>query len=166
MTVAAPAPIRPHGCRTGARPMAYHGDMLSTCACHFGGFFGFFGRPLLRRCRIAIATRTTPMAIFTATPASEGAVLGLGGLLPVASTVTTTTTTRDASHPNTKAAPFLTPRLEGSTTRNAINGSGSSATAAPIRTRLSTTAALPPHPDAAAAVIRVLMAVFPVSRRN
>src|ERR1700691_5537055 len=88
----------------------------------------------------------TPMAIFTASPASEGAVFGLGGLLPVASTVTDTTITRDASHPNTKAAPFLTPRLEGSTARNAINGSGSSATATPITTRLSTTAALPLSP--------------------
>src|SRR6202042_3391015 len=167
MTVAAPAPIRPHGCRTGARPRAYHGDILSTCACHFGGFFGFFGCPLLRRCRIAIAIRTTPMAIFTATPASEGAVSGLGGLLPVASTVTETTITRDASHPNTKAAPFLTPRLEGSTTRNAINGSGSSATATPIRRRLSTTAGLPSHPSAAAAAyIRVLTAVPPVPRWN
>src|SRR5580700_6083327 len=146
MTVAAPAPIRPHGCRTGARPMAYHGDMLSTCVCHLGGFFGFFGRLLLRRCRIAIATRMTPMAVFTTTPASEGAVFGLGGLLPVASTVTATTITRDASHPNTKAAPFLRPRLEGSTTRNAVNGSGSSAIATPISTRLSTTAALPSHP--------------------
>ena len=47
--------------------------MLSTLACHFGGFFGFFGRPILRRCRIAIATRTTPMAIFTAYDAREGA---------------------------------------------------------------------------------------------
>ena len=46
-------------------------------------------------------------------------MFGLGGLLPVASTVTVTTMARDTSHPNTNAAPFLTPRLEGSTTRNA-----------------------------------------------
>jgi hypothetical protein len=24
--------------------MANHGDMASTCACHFGGFFGFLSR--------------------------------------------------------------------------------------------------------------------------
>ena len=64
-------------------------------------------------CRIAIATRTTPIAIFTASAASEGAVFGLGGLLPVASTVTVTTMARDTSHPNTKAAPFRTPALGG-----------------------------------------------------
>ena len=68
-----------------------------------------------------------------------GAVLGLGGLLPVATTVMVTTMARDTSHPNTKAAPFQTPRLEGSTTMNAVSGSGSSATAKPIRIRLRTT---------------------------
>ena len=54
-------------------------------------------------------------------------MFGWGGLLPVASTVAVTTRARDTSHPNTNAAPFLTPRLEGSTTRNADSGSGSSA---------------------------------------
>src|SRR5512135_3820756 len=103
-TVAAPAPISAQGCSVGARTMANHGDMLSTCACHFGGFFGFFGRPIRRRSRSAITTRTTPSAILTASDASEGAVFGLGGLLPVASTVTVTTMPRDTSHPNTKAA--------------------------------------------------------------
>ena len=123
--------------------MANHGDMLSTCACHFGGFFGFFGRPILRRCRSAIATRMTPRAIFTARSASDGAVFGSGGLLPVASTVTVTTIARDASHPNTNAAPFRTPRLEGSTTRNVVSGSGSNAIARPMRTRSNTTAVFP-----------------------
>jgi hypothetical protein len=132
-TVAAPALIRTHGWSAGARPMANHGDMLSTCACHFGTFFGFFGVPILRRCRTAIATRLTPMAIFTARSASEGAVFSLGGSSPVASTVTVTTMARDASQPNTNAAPFLTPRFEGSTIRNAVNGSGSSAIARPSR---------------------------------
>ena len=103
--------------------------MVSTLACHFGGFFGFLGWPILRRRRIAITTRTTPIAIFTARDAREGAVFGLGGLLPVASTVTVTTIARDTSHPNTNAAPFRTPRLEGSTTMNAVSGSGSSAIA-------------------------------------
>jgi hypothetical protein len=78
--------------------------------------------------------------IFTASAASEGAVLGLGGLLPVASTVIVTTTARETSQPNTYAAPLRTPRLEGSTTRNAVSGSGSSATARPITTRLRITA--------------------------
>ena len=70
-------------------------------------------------------------------------MFGLGGLLPVASTVTATTIASDASHPNTKAAPFLTPRSAGSTMRNAVSGSGASAIAAPIRTR-SRTVAVPP----------------------
>ena len=84
------------------------------------------------------------MAIFTASWASEGAVLGLGGLLPVASTVTVTTIARHASHPNTKAAPFTTPRCEGSTMMNALSGSGSNAIARPIRTRSSTNMSVPP----------------------
>ena len=78
--------------------------------------------------RTAITTRTAPSAIFTASAASEGTVLGLGGLLPVATTVTVTTMARDTSHPNTKAAPFRLPCSEGSTTRNAVSGSGSSVT--------------------------------------
>src|SRR6516164_3344063 len=139
-TVAAPAPISAQGCSVGASAMANHGDMVSTCCCHFGGFFGGLGRPLARMCRIAMMTRTTPIATFAASAARDGAVLGLGGLLPVASTVTVTTTARDSSQPNTKAAPFRTPRLDGSTTMNAVSGSGSSVIAKPIRTRLSTMA--------------------------
>src|SRR5215471_3149440 len=143
-TVAAPAPISTQGCSVGARTMANHGDMLSTCSCHLGGFFGGFGRPLARMCRTAMTTRTVPSAIFTASAASDGAVLGLGGLLPVASTVIVTTMASDTSHPNTNAAPLRTPPLEGSTTKNAVSGSGSSATAIPIRTRVSTSTAAPP----------------------
>src|SRR5271155_5617355 len=101
MTVAAPAAIKPQGCSVGARAMANHGDMVSTCSCHFGGFFGFFGCPRWRVRRTAITPRTAPTAILTASPASDGTVLGLGGLLPVASTVTVTTTARETSHPNT-----------------------------------------------------------------
>jgi hypothetical protein len=40
--------------------------MLSTCCCHFGGFFGRLGRPLARMWRIAITRRTAPIAIFAA----------------------------------------------------------------------------------------------------
>ena len=36
--VAAPAPIRPRGWVGGASAMVYHGDMLSTPACYFGGY--------------------------------------------------------------------------------------------------------------------------------
>src|ERR1700742_2574518 len=72
-TVAAPAPLGTQGRRAGARPRANHGDLLSTCSCHFGGFFGGFGRPLARICRTAIQTRTAPSTIFTARRASEGA---------------------------------------------------------------------------------------------
>jgi hypothetical protein len=46
-------------------------------------------------CRTAIATRPTPLAIFTDSAAREGAVFGWGGLLPMARTVTVTTMTRD-----------------------------------------------------------------------
>ena len=70
-------------------------------------------------------TRTTPSAIFTASAASEGAIAGLGGLLPVAVTVIVTTIASDTSHPNTYAAPFNVPRLDGRTTMNAVSGSGS-----------------------------------------
>ena len=100
-TVAAPAPISTQGCRAGARARANHGDMLSTCACHLGGFFGGLGRPLARMCLSAILTRTTPSTILTASAASDGAVAGLGGLPPVARTVIVTTTARDNSHPST-----------------------------------------------------------------
>ena len=70
-------------------------------------------------------------------------MFGLGGLLPVASTVTATTIASDTSHPNTNAAPLITPRWEGSTTMNAVSGSGSNAIAKPIRTRSSTMSAPP-----------------------
>src|SRR6516225_2281851 len=135
-TVAAPAPISTQGCSVGASTMANHGDMLSTCSCHLGGFFGGLGRLLARMCRTAITTRTVPSAILTASAARDGTVLGLGGLFPVASTVMVTTMARDTSHPNTNAAPLRTPPLEGSTTKNAVSGSGSSVTARPIRIRL------------------------------
>src|SRR6516225_7793572 len=102
--------------------MANHGDMLSTCSCHFGGFFGGLGRPLARMCRTPMTTRTAPSAALTASAASVGAVLGLGGLLPVASTVTVTTMASDTSQPNTNAAPLTVPRLEGRITRNAVSG--------------------------------------------
>ena len=78
-----------------------------------------------------------------ASEASEGTVAGLGGLLPVASTVIVTTMARDTSHPNTKAAPLTAPRREGSTMRKAVSGSGSSATATPISIRLSTSTVPP-----------------------
>jgi hypothetical protein len=94
-------------------------------------------------CRIAITTRSTPSAVLAASDASEGAVLGLGRLLPVARTVIVTTTARDTSHPKVKAAPLRTPRLDGSTTRNAVSGNGSSVTARPIRARSRTNMAVP-----------------------
>src|SRR5664280_1809807 len=109
--VATPAATSPQGWVSGARPMAYHGDMLSMPVCHLGVFFGFFGLPIFRHWRTAMSTSTTPMAIFTARAASDGAVLGLGGLLPVMSTVPATTMASDRSHPKMNAAPFRTPPL-------------------------------------------------------
>ena len=82
------------------------------------------------------------MAAFTASDASEGAVCGLGGLLPVATTVTDTTMARETSQPKMKAAPFLTPRLEGRMTKKAVSGSGSSVIAKPMTIRVKTTADL------------------------
>src|SRR5690348_10281455 len=80
------------------------------------------------------------MAIFSANDASVGAVCGRGGLLPVAITVTDTTIARETSQPNMNAAPFLTPRLDGSTMKNADNGSGSRVMASPMSIRSKTTA--------------------------
>jgi hypothetical protein len=53
-------------------------------ACHFGGFLGFFGRPILLRCRRAMSSSPAPVAILTASTAADGAVLGTGGWFPVA----------------------------------------------------------------------------------
>ena len=64
----------------------------------------------------------------------EGAVFCLGGLLPVARIVTATTTASETNQPNTNAAPFLTPPLDGSKIMNALSGSGSNVIAKPIRT--------------------------------
>src|ERR1700756_4566152 len=89
-TVAAPRPISTQGCSVGASAMANHGDMLSTCACHLGGFLGGLGWPRARMCPTAILTRTTPSTILIASAASDGAVAGLGGSLPVAVTVIVT----------------------------------------------------------------------------
>ena len=52
------------------------------------------------------------MAIFTARAASDGAVLGLGGLFPVTSTVPATTMASEASQPKMNAAPLRTPPLD------------------------------------------------------
>src|SRR5215469_10983049 len=165
-TVAAPAPISTHGCNVGASTMANHGDMVSTCSCHFGGFFGGLGRPLARMCRTPMTTRTAPSAILTASAASVGAVFGLGGLLPVASTVTVTTMASDTSHPNTNAAPLRTPPLEGSTTKNAVSGSGSSATAVPIRIRLNTSTAAPPLSAPAESALMLVALWYGMARQD
>ena len=96
---------------------------------------------------LAVALDPLPLTAFLVVlPSRRGVrkgaayVFGLGGLLPVAVTVIATTMARDTSHPNVHAAPFLVPRREGSTTMNAVSGSGSSVTARPIRIRLRITA--------------------------
>src|SRR3974390_3800355 len=96
----------PHGCVRGDKAIAYQGDMLSTPACHLGGFLGFFGWPICRYRRIAMTSRTTPSAILTASDARVGAVFCFGGLFPVARTVTATTTASERNHPATKNAPL------------------------------------------------------------
>lgn len=115
---------------------AYKGDMLSIPACHLGVFFGFLGRPNRRYRRHATNNSTVPNAILAAKAPSDGAVLGFGGELPVASRVITTTTTSDATHPTMKAAPFRSPPSDARMRMNAVRGIGSSVTPNPMMTRL------------------------------
>ena len=120
--------------------MAYKGDMLSRPVCHFGGFFGGLGLPILRRCRTAMSTSATPMAIFTARAASEGAVFGFGGLFPVTRTVRATTMARESSHPKMNAAPLRVPPLDSRMRINAVRGIGSSVMTKPMISRSKITA--------------------------
>ena len=87
MTVT-PAATSAQGWVSGPSPMAYQDVMLSMLVCHLGVFFGGFGLPIFLYCRIAISVSPAPRASLAARAASEGAVLGFGGLLPVTSTVT------------------------------------------------------------------------------
>src|SRR5664280_2286230 len=137
------------GCLADARhlPLGRHqaGDrhlkLPRSAGQPLGVFFGFFGLPIFRHWRTAMSTSTTPMAIFTARAASDGAVLGLGGLLPVMSTVPATTMASDRSHPKMNAAPFRTPPLDASTRMKAVSGIGSSVMTRPIsnRSRITST---------------------------
>ena len=83
------------------------------------------------------------MASLAASAASEGAVLGLGGLLPVTSTVNAITITSETSQPKMNAAPFLTPPSEARMRMNAVSGIGWSVIARPMRTRLRTIMCVP-----------------------
>src|SRR3984957_10657691 len=123
--------------------MAYKGDMLSRPVCHFGGFFGGLGLPILRRCRTAMRTNATPMAIFTASAASEGAVLGFGGLFPVTRTVRATTMARESNHPKMKAAPFRVPPLDSRMRMKAVRGIGWGGMTGPMGRRPKITAGGP-----------------------
>ena len=78
------------------------------------------------------------MASLAASAASEGAVLGFGGLLPVTSTVNAITMASDTSQPKMNAAPFRTPPFDARIRMNAVSGIGSSVIAKPMRTRLRT----------------------------
>jgi hypothetical protein len=120
--------------------MTNHGDMLSMPVCHLGGFFGFLGWPILARRRRAMNTSTTPMRILMAIPASDGAVLDFGGLLPVARMVRATTAARESSQPKMKAAPLRTPPLDIRTSMKAVRGIGSRVMTRPMRIRSSVTA--------------------------
>src|SRR5664280_2818461 len=133
--VAMPAATSPHGWVNGPRARANHSDMLSTPVCHLGGSLGGFGLPSRRYWRTAMTSSTTPIRILTASAANEGAVLGLGGLLPVTRMVSAITMARDSSQPKMKAAPLRTPFFEARTTMNAVNGIGSSEITRPMRMR-------------------------------
>jgi hypothetical protein len=82
-----------------------------------------------------MTSNATPMAIFTASAASDGAVLGLGGLLPVTRIVPATTMASERSHPKMKAAPLRTPPLDARTRRNAVSGIGSRVMTKPMSNR-------------------------------
>src|SRR5580704_17050503 len=84
------------------------------------------------------------MASLAASAASEGLVLGFGGLLPVRSTVAATTTASETSQPKMNPAPFRTPPWDARIRMNAVSGIGSSVIAKPIRTRLRTSMRPPP----------------------
>ena len=75
------------------------------------------------------------MAIFTASAASDGAVAGSGGLLPVIRIVIAITIASESSQPKMKAAPFRTPRFARRMSMKAVSGSGSSVMTRPMRTR-------------------------------
>jgi hypothetical protein len=83
------------------------------------------------------------MASLAARAASEGAVLGLGGLLAVTSTVKAITMASDTSQPKMNAAPFRTPPLDARIRMNAVSGSGSSVITRPMRTRVRTIMSVP-----------------------
>ena len=83
------------------------------------------------------------MASLAASAASEGAVLGFGGLLPVTSTVNAITIASDTSQPKMNAAPFRTPPSDARIRMNAVSGIGSSVIAKPMRTRLRTSMCVP-----------------------
>lgn len=82
-----------------------------------------------------MSSSPAPIAVFTASTADDGAVLGSGGLLPVTRTVSAITAAGDRNQPKMNAAHFLTPRSEARTRRNAVSGSRSSVIARPMRTR-------------------------------
>src|ERR1700674_4047071 len=154
--VATPAATRPQGWTRGARPMATHGDMLSMPVYHLGVFLGFLGWPILARRRRAMTTSATPMRILTAMAAREGAVLGLGGLLPVNRTVRAMTAASESSQPKMKAAPLRTPPWDIRTSMKAVSGIGSRVMARAMRTRSRVTAAPPRALGPADAVPRSL----------
>src|SRR5277367_7060715 len=101
MTVT-PAATSAHGWVSGASPMAYQGVMLSMPVCHLGVFFGGLGLPSFLYCRMPITVSPTPMASLAARAASEGAVLGFGGLLPVTSTVNAITIASETDRKSTR----------------------------------------------------------------
>ena len=90
-----------------------------------------------------MTSSATPMASLAASAASEGAVLGFGGLLPVTSTVNAITIASDRSQPKMNAAPFRTPPLDARTRMNAVSGIGSSVIAKPMRMRFRTIMRIP-----------------------
>src|ERR1039457_3208442 len=143
MMVATPAATRPHGWVSGPSAMAYQGDMLSMPLCHLGVFLGFLGLPMRRQWRTAMNNRTAPIRILTASPANDGAVFGLGGLLPVTNTVPATTLAHETIHPNMKAAPLRTPFFDASTRTNPVSGIGSRVITNPMSNRSMITGPCP-----------------------
>ena len=85
----------------------------------------------------------TPMAMRTASAASEGTEPLDGGSPPVSSRVAAVMIDRHRNHPRMNAAPFAVPRREVRMRMNGISGSGSKAIARPMTMR-STNSGHPP----------------------
>ena len=100
---------------------------------------GGFVRPIWRRCRPAIPSRTRPSTILTTKMPVAGDVPLAGGEFPVAEMVTAATAASAASQPKMNPAPFRGPFFDATIKMKIVSATGYSAIARPMRTRSTTT---------------------------